>query len=300
MLALTRSTAGRAVRISVTVMVSVTATVSAQEATDPIAQARQLYYSTYYEEALGAIAKVPIDRLSSGQVLVAREYRAMCLLALGRSREADTVIEAMLRTDPLYRPAIRSAPPMLQSAFIRVFTRVMPSLAREQFKRANAAFDSKRFGEAAAGFDAVARFVKAADAATFDQRDAATLKEIESLAVRLAAASRAAQNPKNAPPRTVFTVDDPGVLPPTPIRQEIPPWQGKLEATRFEGQLEIVIGVDGAVRSATITAPIHPAYDQTLLDAARKWRYRPASKEGRPVAYAETVTIRLAAPQQKE
>ena len=50
-----------------------------------------------------------------------------------------------------------------------------------------------------------------------------------------------------------------------------------------EATVEVVIDEQGAVIAAKIAASINGFYDAVLLDSARTWRYRPATKDGRPV-----------------
>jgi periplasmic protein TonB len=54
---------------------------------------------------------------------------------------------------------------------------------------------------------------------------------------------------------------------------------------RMEGRVtvEAVIGLDGRVESAEVIASTSPLFDDAALDAVRRWRYRPALMNGRPV-----------------
>ena len=38
---------------------------------------------------------------------------------------------------------------------------------------------------------------------------------------------------------------------------------------------------------------IWPAYDATLIDAARKWRYQPAIRDGKPVKFKRVLDINV-------
>jgi len=53
-----------------------------------------------------------------------------------------------------------------------------------------------------------------------------------------------------------------------------------------------VISEDGRVEEAVIRQSINPAYDQLLLEAARRWKYRPALRAGVPVRYTKTILVR--------
>ena len=52
-----------------------------------------------------------------------------------------------------------------------------------------------------------------------------------------------------------------------------------------------VIGLDGGVESAEVLASTNPLFDRAALDAVRKWRYRAATMNGRPVRVYFTVVV---------
>jgi len=55
----------------------------------------------------------------------------------------------------------------------------------------------------------------------------------------------------------------------------------------------VIIDETGAVESATLTAPINPAYDNIALLAAKTWLYKPATLNGQPVKYRKAIQIVL-------
>ena len=75
-------------------------------AEDSLNAARDLYAAAAYEDALAAL-----DRLRAGGVAkvddnrAVDQYRAFCLLALGKSNEAAQAIEAVVSADPSYYPS---------------------------------------------------------------------------------------------------------------------------------------------------------------------------------------------------
>ena len=54
-----------------------------------------------------------------------------------------------------------------------------------------------------------------------------------------------------------------------------------------------MIDENGSVESAAMNVTIHPSYDPVLLKAARAWKFRPATKDGKPVKYRRYLEIRL-------
>jgi TonB family protein len=89
---------------------------------------------------------------------------------------------------------------------------------------------------------------------------------------------------------------DPGVVPPVAISQTMPRWlppAGVERTQEFDGVIEVLIDAQGSVTSATIRASVHPQYDPQLLRMARSWKFKPATRNGKPLAYAKLVEVRL-------
>jgi tetratricopeptide (TPR) repeat protein len=135
----------------------------ALHAEDSVAAARDLYTSANYEDAL-----VVLNRLdsSSGQPsdrMAINQYRAFCLLALGRMAEAERAIEAVLTVDLLYRPVDADMSPRLRAAFAGVRQRILPAIVQQEYARAKAAFDHQDYPAAIAQFDRVLRALGSPD-----------------------------------------------------------------------------------------------------------------------------------------
>jgi TonB family protein len=52
-----------------------------------------------------------------------------------------------------------------------------------------------------------------------------------------------------------------------------------------------VIDERGLVESVTMRVSVNPMYDRMAVDAARSWRYRPATRAGVPVKFRKAVQI---------
>ena len=99
----------------------------------------------------------------------------------------------------------------------------------------------------------------------------------------------------SAPGPRIYTEADPEVAFPVELSRVIPDWTppALLKNATLRGVLEIVINERGTVDTAILTQPISPYYDSGLLNAAKTWRYTPASVDGRPVKYRKVMTIVL-------
>ena len=295
------------------VMVMALAGVVARAA-DDFSTARDLYASAAYEEALAALNRVRAAGAPPADAWAVEQYRAFCLLALGRGPEAQTSIEALVTADPLYQPSSEMSP-RVRTAFSEVRRRLLPSIIPQQYAKAKAAFDRKDYKIAASGFSQVLAVMADPEVAQLvgqpplsDLRTlAAGFQELSAKAIvpppppPLAVAppvAVAAPKPTPAvvpaaplPPR-VYTSADTRVVPPAATRQDLPAFTGRV----FEltvGALEIIIDERGLVETATIRESLNLAYDRLAVDATRNWRYKPATLDGVPVKFRKLISISL-------
>jgi TonB family protein len=277
-----------------------------------LAHAKNLYILAAYDEAL-----VVLDRLhetaSASESSEIAGYQAFCLLALGRTEDAKQAIAALVKSDPLYRPPDATTSPRTRAVFDEVRQGLLPDIVRVMYDRAKAAFD-RHEPDAAAEFDRVLTILNEPPLENLQdmadlRRLAAGFRDLARTA-DTAAAEAGTSDAKNVtaaapPPETaatpparpsVFTAADAGVVPPVSVSRTAPPWypESDMEKVReFRGVLELVVDERGDVISATLTTRVHPKYDARLLEAARRWKFRPATKDGAPVSYRTTIAIHL-------
>ena len=280
------------------------ATAGAAAAQDGLARAKDLYMSAAYEDALAVLSDY---HAAPGETVEADEYRAFCLLALGKQTEAARVIEEIVTTNPAFRPPEAHASPRIQEAFRTVRKRVLPTIVRQTYKDAKDAYDRSDYDTASKQFARVTALL--ADAELADSSDLADLRLLakgfgDLTQKQLAAAAAPQAPPPSAPvppaPKAasevdrIYTADDPDVTPPVVISQTIPAWRptGPQPQAR-EVALVILIDEAGHVASARLAGTLQPPYDAILRQAASRWRYQPATRNGRPVKYQKAVAIRL-------
>src|SRR5262245_24358468 len=272
---------------------------------ESIAAARDLYASAAYEDALAMLNRLPDSNRPLEEVNSIEQYRAFCLLALGRTAEAEHAIELVVSAEPSYRPA-NDLSPRVRNAFTDVRRRVLPSLIQQKYMQAKGAFDRKEFAVAASGFSYVLDAMNDPDVAP--QAGQPPLSDIRTLAVGfkdLAVTAAAPPPPPPAPmtaapvqpppapkPPKIYTSNDAEVTGPAVIKQDLPPFPGQVVIPR-QGMIEIVIDETGAVESAMMRIGVSAAYDQLALSTAKTWRYRPAMLNGVPVKYRKAVQVTI-------
>jgi hypothetical protein len=127
----------------------VAAVASASEAQDSLDAAKDLYASAAYEEALSTLSRLS-DGGGSAPAIVRQidEYRAFCLYALGRTTEAESVAESLIRREPLAALDAADASPRIEEMFVSVRKRILPGLIRDQYRTTRALLDQKQYGAA--------------------------------------------------------------------------------------------------------------------------------------------------------
>ena len=298
---MTRRTITAAVPYILTAMLAASAAHAAQ---DSLTGARELYASAEYEQALAALNRLRATGVASQDVPAVEQYRALCLLALGRADEAEDAIAAVVSAAPSYTPAGSDVSPRVRTAFSEVRRRVLPNIIQQKYGEAKAAYDRKAYAAASEGFDAVLKTLADPDVAPLATQpplaDLRTLAQgfLDLSETAVAAIAAAAPPPAPAADTTVaalpriYTVTDAGVLPPAIVRQQLPPYHRK-PLMPMQGMIEVVIDEKGDVETAVIRTPIEPVYDAQAVAASRNWRYKPATKDGAPVKFRKLVQIRI-------
>jgi hypothetical protein len=286
---------------------------------DLLAEARHLYASADYEIALDMLNRIVAANPSSRERHSIDLYRIFCLVALGRTGDADTAVTAMITRDPLYQPADSEMPPRVGRMFSDKRRLVLPSIIQSRYSQAKTAFDRHEYKTAAEGFKEMLTALSDPDIA--DSASRPPLSDLRVLAVGfndLAVRAMAPQpmvrpepttpqpvsrpEPATAPPRppsvaalrlpTIYDSNNADVIPPVTMKQDMPQYPRSVSVQRT-GVLFIVIGETGAVESAIITEPLDATYDQMVLAAAQTWTYRPAMHSGVAVKYRKRIQMTL-------
>jgi TonB family protein len=253
---------------------------------DPLGTARELYASARYDEALAVL-----NEIRSADRRAVEQYRSLCLLALGRTPEAEAAIAALITADPSYQPSELELSPRVRTVFTEVRQRLLPEIATSRYTAAKATYDRKEWKAAEQQFRQVLSLLDHPDMGG----RMSDLRTLASGFMDLAIAAAAPPPPSAPDPQKIYSAQDAGVVAPVAVRQQVPSVPTNITAqVRPQGRVEVVIDMDGRVTLVTIRQPMHPFYDQLVLSAAREWRYRPATFNGVPVKYRKTIGITVA------
>ena len=278
-------------------------------AQESIQAAQTLYASASYDEALALLDRLQVQQLPPGDIRSVQQNRVLCLLALGRSQDAEVAIAAVVNADPRYRPDESTASPRVRTAFRDVRVRLLPGIIKTRYNAARGLYDEQRWSEAVPALQEVQSLVTDHDLTDDQRKDVAEYKVLTEGFLKLAEAAAAPppppppaptapapEPPPVAPPSTVdydrvFDATDSTVTPPVTIRQEMPRWIKAALALPGPGAVEITVSKSGAVERATIVQPMVSSYDRQVLDATKNWRYQPAQLDGRPVRFKKQIRI---------
>jgi TonB family protein len=276
---------------------------------DDFSAAKTLYASGAYEEALTRLSGVN-DPAEADQV------RALCLMALGRTSEAEKALEALVTRKPLFKMSEAEVSPRLVTMFRDVRKRILPQAIRDLYARAKASYEKKQLDAAATQFTDLMAILNDEDLA----REIGTMSDMKMLtegflkvaqaeldAVRKAEAAKVAASqpppvtpPPPAPPpplvREFFTDADKDVTPPVEISRPMPeyrPLAGAAGRFEYQGVLRLVIDEKGKVADVALVQGVAPQYDAQLLAAARTWTYKPAMRNGKPVKFQKLMRVVL-------
>jgi hypothetical protein len=280
-------------------------------AQDALQQVRVLYASAAYEDALSMAARMQ----ATGVKPEVEQYRVFCLVALGRTAEAEKAIAAVVKEDPAFLPDASETSPRIHEMFNRVRRTLVPEIAQRMYLDARGALDRRDRDAATAKFTALVTLIDTTfkDSPELEQEEP-MLGELKLLASGFLDLSKAAAEAKlKAEPvapslpvgtagRTAAPSSSPAasreplqITPALPVRQELPAWNPPDPANRreFRGAIRVFISEAGRVTGAELSPGIHPLYDRQLLAAAKSWEYQPATKNGIAIASEKVIEVVL-------
>ena len=299
---------------------------SPARADDRLAEALRLYDDATYTRALEVLDQLTVSEPSPR----VHQYRALCLIALGRPDAAERAMADIVAADPFFALEAEAASPRIAAQFASVRRRLLPPLIRRGFADATAQYREGATARARQRFDDVLRLLD--DPALQADQSLADLALVAGAFVELTKAQTpppsiavisrpivvapalpviaAPADPAPAPPAapsSAVVASAPGPMrvtasapaafePAVAMVRPLPRWTppDPRTATRaYSGAIALEVDANGRVVAAASKKTIHPAYDPVVLAAARQWVFQPARQNGRPIKSEITVEIEL-------
>ena len=121
----------RALVIAAAVFVGVLDSAAVVYAADPLSDAKKRYDAAMYAEALQLLDQIAAAPATSTAEV--HQYRALCLLALGRTDAAERAMADIVAADPFFRLDPDTASPRVVSMFAATRRRLLPPAIRRGF-----------------------------------------------------------------------------------------------------------------------------------------------------------------------
>jgi tetratricopeptide (TPR) repeat protein len=278
--------------LPILLMLASTPLAASAAAQDALEEAKAHYAAAAYEEALSTLTRV--EKAPLANKVEVEQYRAFCLIALGRLPEAERAVASLVAVDPKYVPSATVASPRVLQLVSDMRRKELPGIARRLLDEGRAAYQDKQFERAEKTFALLLQLLE--DPALKGRPENEDMRVLAQGFVTLADAA-AAPPPAPAQPETPAPTPEVSRLePPIAINQALPEWAppDDLAASRdFVGSVRVTIGTDGRVKAAAIDKPTYPTYDARLLQAAKTWLYKPARRNGEPVESEKVIAINL-------
>jgi tetratricopeptide (TPR) repeat protein len=313
--------------VAVVVAVALLGGAAKAAAGDRLAEALRLYDDAMYTRALEVLDQIAIEQPSPD----VHQYRALCLIALGRADSAERARADIVAADPFFALDAEAASPRVVAQFAAVRRRLLPPVIRRGFADATARYREGATAQAQQQFNRVLKLLD--DAALQNDQALSDLALVASAFVELTRAQTppppiapiprsivaatlppalllAAADPDPALPTAVpaavvspdpapmrVTASEPVAFEPAvPVVRPLPKWlppDVHAALRKYSGTIAVEVDARGRVVAAASKRIIHPAYDPVLLAAAYQWVFRPARQNGRPVKSEVMVEIEL-------
>ena len=142
--------------------------ISSAHGQETLQQVKALYASAAYEDALSMVGRLQ----ATGRKPEFEQYRVYCLVALGRTAEAEKAIASVVVENPTFVPDAEETSPRIQEMFLRIRRGLVPEIAQRMYMDARAAWNRKDTAAASAQFASLVQLIDTALAAGADANSA--------------------------------------------------------------------------------------------------------------------------------
>lgn len=117
---------------------------------------------------------------------------------------------------------------------------------------------------------------------------------VRALAFAIGAANTYAQGPlPQTPSELVYERQTAGMTHPNPVYQPAPEYANGPRRKKIQGNvlLSMIVTADGTVRDPQVTQSLDKDLDKKAVECVKKWRFEPATRDGKPVAMRVVVAV---------
>lgn len=249
------------------------------------------YWNGEYEATVDALDGNCAALSDAGERIECLSYLAFSQIALAREEPSRATFVELLTLDPGYRLDTELVSPKILARFEDAAN----ELADEWFEEAKASYAASDYPAAIRGLDRVLLLAEDHELAREYRELCRERMELETKLAEASAPPPAAEEPsREAEPDEdrVYHVDSEIARPVLLVRVD-PEYPRLALMRRIEGSVVVSVVIDetGSVRDWKVLRSVSESIDEAALDAVSKWRYRPATRNGVPVAVYGVVQL---------
>jgi TonB family protein len=113
------------------------------------------------------------------------------------------------------------------------------------------------------------------------------------LALLLGGTALLAEDPPQNSSEEVYGQHDPGITRVKAVYQPNPEYSDRAARKKIQGNvlLSIIVTAEGTVRDPQVTRSLDKDLDKNAMECVKKWKFEPATKDGKPVATHVAVEV---------
>jgi protein TonB len=116
---------------------------------------------------------------------------------------------------------------------------------------------------------------------------------VAALTLPLVVTALPAQDAPQTPSEVVYGQYDPGITRVKALYQPNPEYSERASRKKIQGTvlLSMIVTAEGTVRDPQVTRSLDKDLDKNAVECVKKWKFEPATKDGKPVASRVAVEV---------
>jgi TonB family protein len=102
-----------------------------------------------------------------------------------------------------------------------------------------------------------------------------------------------AQDTRSNTSQSVYEASDKRITKPRPLYTPNPEYSESARKEKIRGYvtLSLIVTPEGSTRDITVTKSLEPSLNKQAIDCVSKWKFKPGTKDGNPVAVHVVIEI---------